>query len=59
MNFWGLASRIVDEAVELYLTREEAEATLRRVLADEPGWNDVVYVAPVELGAGQAPYCAN
>jgi hypothetical protein len=34
--FWGLASRELNEAIELYATRAEAEQALVDVLADEP-----------------------
>jgi hypothetical protein len=33
---WALADRFVDEVIELYRSREQAERALRAVLADEP-----------------------
>jgi hypothetical protein len=54
VTFWGVASRLVDEAIELYPTREQAEATLEGILQDEPEWRDVVYVTRINLGVG---YC--
>jgi hypothetical protein len=51
--FWGLASREVNEAIELYATLKEAERTLADALADEPAWEDVLFVAPIELGEAQ------
>jgi hypothetical protein len=34
--FYGLADHSLEEIVELYVSREEAERTLREVLRDEP-----------------------
>jgi hypothetical protein len=47
--FWGLASREVDEAIELYATRAEADQALRDVLADEPTWEHLLFITPIEL----------
>ena len=35
--------------LDLFLTREAAEAELREILEDEPDWRDVLRVVPVEL----------
>jgi hypothetical protein len=51
MLFWGLASRELDEAIELYTTREAAEQALIDVLADEPTWQHLLFVTRVELAA--------
>jgi hypothetical protein len=51
--FWGLASVELDEAIELYATRAEAEQALRAVLADEPAWDQLLFIMPIEL-AGPA-----
>jgi hypothetical protein len=37
------------QTVETFSTREEAEAALRSVLVDEPGWADSVGVVELEL----------
>jgi hypothetical protein len=39
----------VDEVIEFFGSREEAERALIGVLADEPGWEDLLFVTPVEL----------
>jgi len=52
--FWGLASREVDEAIELYATRAEAEQALVDVLADEPTWEHVLFIAPIELAGPES-----
>ena len=51
MLFWGLASREVDEAIELYATLAEAEQALVDVLAYEPTWEDLLFITPIELAA--------
>ena len=35
--------------LDIFLTREAAEAELREILEDEPDWKDVVRVVPIEL----------
>jgi hypothetical protein len=47
--FWGLASRELNEAIELYATRADAEQALVEVLTDEPSWKRVLFVTPIEL----------
>jgi hypothetical protein len=44
---WGLADRFVDEVIELYCSREQAERALDAVLADEPDWAGMMEVVPV------------
>lgn len=44
---WGLADRFVDEVIELYRSREQAERALHKVLADEPEWVGMMEVVPV------------
>jgi hypothetical protein len=51
MIFWGLADHRVEEVIDFYATRGEAEETLRRVLEDEPGWVGMLEVVEVELGS--------
>jgi hypothetical protein len=46
---WALADRFVDEVIELYRSREQAERALRAVLADEPDWTGMMEVVPVAL----------
>jgi hypothetical protein len=49
VTLYGLASRLSRDVDEWCETREEAEAILALVLADEPELADVLYVAEVEL----------
>jgi hypothetical protein len=46
---WALADRFVDEVIELYRSRDQAERALRAVLADEPEWAGMMEVVPVPL----------
>jgi hypothetical protein len=55
VRFWGLASRQVDEVIEFYRSRAEAEQALAQVLRDEPDWCKTVYLVSVELPDAAAP----
>jgi hypothetical protein len=43
------SSQSLHETLDLFLTREAAEAELREVLEDEPDRQDVLRVVPIEL----------
>jgi hypothetical protein len=43
------SSHSLHETLDLFLTREAAEAELREILEDEPDWKDVLRVVPIEL----------
>jgi hypothetical protein len=43
------SSQLLDETLDLFLTREAAEAELREILHDEPDWKEVLRVLPIEL----------
>lgn len=49
VRFYGLVDLSVLEAIELYLTREQAERALAAVLADEPDWEPILRVEEVSL----------
>jgi hypothetical protein len=49
-SFWGLADHRVEEVIDFYATREQAEETLGQVLGDEPSWREILSVVPVILG---------
>ncbi len=42
-------SRVAGENLDLFLTRQAAEAGLWETLSDEPDWKDVLRVVPIEL----------
>lgn len=46
---WGLADYFVDELIDVYQSREEAERALRAVLSDEPDWRGMLEVVPVAV----------
>jgi hypothetical protein len=39
----------VSETLDLFVTREAAEAELREILEDEPEWGNVLRVVPIGL----------
>jgi hypothetical protein len=43
------SSQSLHETLDLFLTREAADAELREILEDEPDWKDVLRVLPIEL----------
>jgi hypothetical protein len=43
------SSRCLHETLDLFLSREAAEAELREILHDEPDWKDVLRVVPIDL----------
>jgi hypothetical protein len=45
------------ERREFFLSREEAEACLRQVLADEPGWEETVGLVRLDF-SGSEPQVA-
>lgn len=53
VKLYGIASRQSGDVDEWRATREEAEAVLAQVLADEPELAEVLYVAEVELEANE------
>ncbi len=59
MLLWGLASRELNEAIELYATQAEAEQALIEVLVDEPAWNHLLFVTPIELAGPETSASLN
>jgi hypothetical protein len=49
VKFYGVASRISLDVDEWHLSRDEAEAALAEVLADERDLAGALYIAVVEL----------
>jgi hypothetical protein len=43
------SSQCLHEPLDLFLSREAAEAELSEILQDEPDWKDVLRVVPIEL----------
>jgi hypothetical protein len=51
MIFYGLVTWQTASVVDFYLTRAEAEASLRDVLADEPEWQETVGLVRLDFPA--------
>jgi hypothetical protein len=49
MEVYGIADRHTGEVDEWHTSRQEAEATVARVLEDEPEGADELHIAAVEL----------
>jgi hypothetical protein len=43
------SSQLLHETLDLFLTREAAEAELEEILEDEPEWVNVLRVEPIQL----------
>jgi len=52
--FYGLADARLQEAVELYATRDQAIDALEQVLADEPTWERILSVVEIDLSGWNA-----
>jgi hypothetical protein len=50
VRFFGLVDLWLLEAIELCVRREDAEQTLRELLADEPEWVSLFRIEEIELG---------
>ena len=50
MQIYALtSSQLLRETLNLFLSREAAEAELQEILVDEPEWVNVLRVVPIEL----------
>jgi hypothetical protein len=49
MLVYALVSGETEKVVDFYPTMKEAQAALAECLADEPEWEDVLRVEPVEF----------
>ena len=54
MVFYGILDDTLKEVVELFVSREEAERTLREVLQDEPDWREILGLVRGEFGYDEA-----
>ena len=52
--FYGLTASSMHKVIEFYASREEAEQALREILADEPGWRELLAVVPVKFVAADS-----
>ena len=51
MVVWGVVSSEIEQVIEFFRTRHEAEPMLAEVVQDEPNWQDVFYIERIELGS--------
>jgi hypothetical protein len=49
--YWAVVSSEIEQTIELFPTRAEAEEMLALVLRDEPDCRDVLRIEPLELGS--------
>ncbi len=54
MLFYGVVSDFLGEAVELFPTREHAEAVVQAWDRDEPDQAGTLYVEPIKIEGGAA-----
>jgi hypothetical protein len=49
MVVWGVVSSEIEQVIEFFRTRREAERMLAEV-RDEPNWQDLFYIERIDLG---------
>ena len=49
MIYYGVASRAVEEVLEFYSTREEAESVVRTVVEQAPELEDDAFIAEIDF----------
>ena len=52
MVFYAVDSDEIEQVIEFFLEREDAENMLAHDLVDEPEWEEAMRVEPVELATG-------
>jgi hypothetical protein len=50
MVVWGVVSSEIEQVIEFFRTRREAERMLAEVVRDESDWRQLFYIERVELG---------
>jgi hypothetical protein len=51
MVVWGVVSSEIEEVIELFRTRREAERMLAEVVRDESNWQELFYIERIELSS--------
>jgi hypothetical protein len=49
MVLWGVLSSEIEQVIEFYRSRREAERMLTDVVRDEPNWQELFYIERIEL----------
>ena len=52
--FWAVVSDEIDQVIEFFPSRSQAERMLAMVLLDEPAWRDIFRVEKIEFLTGTA-----
>jgi hypothetical protein len=55
MRLWVLIETGDTEAIDVFLTADEAERALEDCLQDEPGWRGLLHVREIQLDADATP----
>jgi hypothetical protein len=50
--FYAVVCDDIEQVLQFFGTQNEAESMLARVLVNEPDWEEVLHVEPVELVTG-------
>lgn len=51
MVVWGVVSSEIEQVIEFFGSRHEAERMLAKIVCDEPQWMDEFRIERIELGA--------
>jgi hypothetical protein len=54
MVFWALVSDEIDQVIEFFPTRSQAERMLAEALRDKPDWRAILRVEELEFRTGTA-----
>lgn len=54
---WGLTDHFVDQVIAVFQTREQAVKALRGMLEDQPEWEGMIEVVPVQERRRCLPRC--
>ena len=49
MIFYGVADARIDEIIEFFPSRDDAECFIEECLLDEPSWASILWVEPIEI----------
>ena len=51
MVVWGVVSSEIEQVIEFFRTRREAERMLAEVVRDEPNWRDGFRIERIDFGS--------
>jgi hypothetical protein len=54
MVLWAVVSDEINQVIEFFPTRWQAETMLAEALSDEPGWPGILHVEKIEFRTGTA-----